>query len=216
MYFFREIPIQVSRTARNNGSMYIHSIVIPSNSRKRDFTLNDLINQPDATYLKYSLTQYSLPASATFNLLKEESKKQNVKPVTHLRSKFSVIMCTDKFELSSSNIPIEIVRHLRINHRRQFLPIMQRDIMQMRLRDLIEVNKEMREATVLFTYTPVSIGKIRFVTQIDSTLHQFIALGFTEKDLDEVKGVFADTNLYLLCATVLIGSIHVRKKIGII
>ncbi|EEZ99580.1 lipid scramblase CLPTM1L [Tribolium castaneum] len=204
----KEIPIQLSKTVRNNGSLYVHTIVIPSNSRKRDYTLNDLINQQEATYLKYSLTQYTIPASATFNLLKEESKKQNVKPVTHLRSKFSVIMCTDKFELSSSNIPVEIIRHLRINYRKQFLPIIQRDIMQMRLRDLVEVTKDMREATILFTYTPVSIGKIRFVSQIDSTLHQFIALGFTEKDLDEVKGVFADTNLYLLCATVLIGSIH--------
>ncbi|KAJ3661438.1 hypothetical protein Zmor_005833 [Zophobas morio] len=204
----KEISLQLPKVVRNNGTMSIHTIIIPSSSKKKHYTLNELATQPDATYLKYPLTKYAIPASASFNLLKEESKKQTVKPVTHLRTKFPIIMCTDKFEISSSNIPMEIIRHLRINHKRQFLPVVHRDIMQMRLRDLLEITGETMDAKILFTYTPVSVGKMRFVAQIDSTLHQFIALGFTEKDLDEVKGVFADTNVYLLCATVLIGSIH--------
>ena len=44
---------------------------------------------------------------------------------------------------------------------------------------------------------------------MEATLKQFLQLGFTEKDLDEVKSVLGDTNLYLLCATMAIGSIHV-------
>ncbi|CAH1372638.1 unnamed protein product [Tenebrio molitor] len=204
----KDVPIQLTKTVRNNGSMFVHTVIIPSSSRKKHFTLNDLMNQPDAAYLKYPLTKYAIPTSASFNLLKDESKQQVLKPVTHLKSKFSIIMCTDKFEISSSNIPMEIIRHLRINHKKQFLPIVQRDIMNMRLRDLEEIGQDMKDAKFVFMYIPVSVGKIRFISQIDATLHQFISLGFTEKDLDEVKGVFADTNLYLLCATVLIGSVH--------
>ncbi|RZB62223.1 CLPTM1 domain containing protein [Asbolus verrucosus] len=204
----KEIQLELSKTTRNNGSLFIHTVIIPSNSRNKHLTLNELMNLPDASYLKYSLTKYAVPASASFNLLKEEAKRQTVKPTTHLRTKFSIIMCTDKFEISASNIPMEIIRFLRINHKKQFFPIIQPDMMQMRLRDLEEITMDKKNTKFLFTYTPVSVGKIRFVAQIDATLHQFVALGFTEKDLDEVKGVFADTNLYLLCATVLIGSIH--------
>ena len=40
-----------------------------------------------------------------------------------------------------------------------------------------------------------------------STLHM---LGFTEKDVDEVKGIFADTNLILLCLTIVISAMHVN------
>lgn len=38
-------------------------------------------------------------------------------------------------------------------------------------------------------------------------------LGFSPKDVDEVKEIFADANIYLLCGTLLIGSIHVSYQI---
>lgn len=34
--------------------------------------------------------------------------------------------------------------------------------------------------------------------------------GFTKKDVDEVKGIFSESNLYLLCGTMLIASVHVN------
>ncbi|XP_049819936.1 cleft lip and palate transmembrane protein 1-like protein [Aethina tumida] len=87
---------------------------------------------------------------------------------------------------------------------KQFLFIAKEDCLQIRLRNLQEITMDIRKTEFLYT----SLGKMRFLLQIKATLLQFIQLGFTEKDLDEVKGVLADTNLYLLGATVLIGSIH--------
>lgn len=46
------------------------------------------------------------------------------------------------------------------------------------------------------------------ILQVEHALHQLTAMGFTRRDLDEVKRVFAETNVYLLCATVLVGSLH--------
>ena len=36
-------------------------------------------------------------------------------------------------------------------------------------------------------------------------------VGFTDDDLDDVKGIFTDTNLYLLCLTVIVTAVHVRN-----
>ena len=46
---------------------------------------------------------------------------------------------------------------------------------------------------------------------VETALQSILALGFTEKDVDEMKGIFADTNLYLLCVTVSVAALHVSS-----
>ncbi|KAJ3629741.1 hypothetical protein MTP99_014112 [Tenebrio molitor] len=65
----KDVPIQLTKTVRNNGSMFVHTVIIPSSSRKKHFTLNDLMNQPDAAYLKYPLTKYAIPTNTNLYLL---------------------------------------------------------------------------------------------------------------------------------------------------
>lgn len=48
---------------------------------------------------------------------------------------------------------------------------------------------------------------------VEAALRSLMAFGFTEKDVDEVKGIFADTNLYLLCITIFVAAVHVRLYI---
>lgn len=207
---FRDLTINLPESTRKNGSLFVHVLVLPTRKdQKPSLRLNDAIYTPDGVHLKKRLTRYSIPKSQTFNLLQDETKKNSILPVSHLKGKFAITMCTDDLSISQSNMPMEIVRLIRINHEREFLPIVQQDFMQTRLKDLIEITPTSDVMTFSFSYAPSSIGKLRFLLQIEATLTQFLTLGFTEKDLDEVKGVFADTNLYLLCATICIGSIHV-------
>lgn len=207
---FRELMIDLPESVRNNGTMLIHTIVLPSRNNNKELTISKAVRVADAYHLKDTLTQYMVPKSSTFNLLKEETKKQYVKPVIHLRTKYSVMICTDNLNIPHNNIPNEIINLLRINSKGQFLPMVIQDFFQTRLRDLEEVNQGTTNVKILYTYNPATIGKFKFLMQMQMTFQHFLSLGFTEKDVDEVKGVFADTNVYLLCATVFIGSIHVR------
>lgn len=86
---------------------------------------------------------------------------------------------------------------------------MQHDFLRSRLRDLVEVSKDIKKTNFTVSYIPVSIGRLRLLLHVESSLLSMKKLGFTDKDIDEVKGIFADTNIYLLCGTVLIGSLHV-------
>ncbi|CAG9770890.1 unnamed protein product [Ceutorhynchus assimilis] len=209
--FEKDITIEIPKAVRNNGSLFIHNLIVPSEHAKK-FSVNDLkglLNAKEATYVKGRLTKFAIPKSGAFNLLKEEGEmKKDYKPVTHLRSKYAITLCTEELHLPHSDIPFEIHNHLRVNQQGQFLPILYPDFLNMRLKDLIEITPSTQTMTFTYAFNPISLGKTRFYIQMEATLKQFIQLGFTEKDLDEVKGVFGDTNLYLLCATMAIGSIH--------
>lgn len=89
------------------------------------------------------------------------------------------------------------------------MPIIQNDFLRTRLADLIELNENKTKMPLTFTYNPISVGKLRLLLHVEHALRSLKQFGFTRKDVDEVKGIFSDTNLYLLCATMLIGSVHV-------
>lgn len=50
----------------------------------------------------------------------------------------------------------------------------------------------------------------RFMRVVEGSIDTMRSLGFTDFDTDDVKGIFFDTNLYLLLLTVFITSCHVR------
>ncbi|GJQ79412.1 hypothetical protein Trydic_g16271 [Trypoxylus dichotomus] len=204
----RVITLELSRTVRNNGSMLIHTVIIPSKNNKKDLSLYEAKNMQDSTYLPGTLTQYMIPKSATFNLLQETAKQTDVKPVTHIKTKYAIMMCNDELNIPHSDVPMELIGYLRINHKKEFSPILIHDFLRSRLRDLEEISLETKQTQFTFVYNPSSIGKFKYMIQMEITFNNFLMLGFTEKDVDEIKGVFADTNLYLLCATVFIGSVH--------
>ena len=65
---------------------------------------------------------------------------------------------------------------------------------------------------VAVEYSPVSLGKLRLVLHVQATMENLKNLGFSDRDVDEVKGIFADTNIYLLGGTFFIAAVHVSTK----
>lgn len=75
--------------------------------------------------------------------------------------------------------------------------------------DLEEITPESTKLPLTFNYSPISIGKLRLLLHVEHAMNSLKKFGFSNKDIDEVKGIFSDTNLYLLCGTIFIGSVHV-------
>lgn len=101
----------------------------------------------------------------------------------------------------------------RINKHYEFLPILQNNFLKTRMTDLTEITKNTTKLTLTFHYSPIGIGKLRLLLHVEHALKSLKQMGFSKKDVDEVKGIFSDTNVYLLCGTIFVGSIHVSEHL---
>lgn len=89
------------------------------------------------------------------------------------------------------------------------MPILHYDFLQTRQSHLVPVGKNDAQMNITVAYTPTSVGKLRLSLQFKAVLLRMKSLGFTDKDIDEIKSIFADTNLYLLGGTIFIAALHV-------
>lgn len=92
------------------------------------------------------------------------------------------------------------------------MPIIQNDFLKTRINDLQEIVSTDTNLKLSFNYAPIGIGKLRLLLHVEHALLTLKKLGFTKKDVDEVKGIFSDTNVYLLCGTIFVSSIHVMRS----
>lgn len=142
------------------------------------------------------------------------TKAQYPRPVTHIASSAHIALLTDSISLSQQDVPPEMARLIRVNKYQQILPILKTNFFNTRLNDLEEITTNTTEYTIKFVYKPIGIGKLRLMLMVEHAMSMIQTMGFTKKDIDEVKGMLSDTNVYLLCGTVLVGSIHVSSKLN--
>lgn len=201
-----EIPLGIPRKTRNNGTFHMHICLI--DERKLYWSFQEL--QQSEPVETIPLIVFMEPQAPTFKLLNlemEEEKRFDTKPVGHLITSIAFSVFTDSVEMQANKIPGELYPYLRISGR-TYLPIIQYNILKTRLKNLLEIKKDTISANVTMNYSPISFGLMRLMLQIKMALQNFKTLGFSDKDVDDVKGMFADTNLYLLSVTVFIASFH--------
>jgi len=217
-----DVRVPLPKSVTKNGSLHLAVFAVQGLSDKIDTGVSgwwqNVISQPETTYSLTKLTQFAVPEAETFNLLGQEEEEiktkdkkplDRSKPVTHVRSRLVISLMTDQLNLDPRNIPGEIAGTMQLSQDRSaYLPLLYIDELTMRQRDLVLVNKTDKAADVKFVYRPISFGKLRLFLQFTQALGSMQGMGFTEKDTDEVKGIFADTNLVLLLVTFGVSAIH--------
>lgn len=75
-------------------------------------------------------------------------------------------------------------------------------------RVLQEINSSSTELPLTISYDSIALGKLRFWIHMQDAVYSLQQFGFTEKDADEIKGIFVDTNLYFLALTFFVAAFH--------
>lgn len=203
-----DVTLKIPRRTRNNGTLFMHAVLLDEDRLYKQF---DEILRTETLHTLPLIT-FIEPQAATFNLLNKntEEKKpkvQNVKPIAHINTIVPLSVLTDNLNLPANKIPGELYSYIRLRNRK-FLPIIQHNVLKSRLSNLQPLNSSSSEVNITVTVSPSSYGSLRLALHVRLALDQLHNLGFSDKDVDDVKGIFADTNLYLLSATLLIASCH--------
>lgn len=213
--FERTVNVSVPKKTRNNGTLYAyiflhHAGMLPWHDGKQ-------------VHLVSPLTTYMIPKPEEINLLTGETAVQPQieaekkpssaldEPVSHWRPRLTLNVMVDDFVFDGSSLPADVHRYMKmiqLGKTVHYLPILFIDQLSNRVKDLMVINRSATELPLTVCYDKISLGRLRFWIHMQDAVYSLQQFGFSEKDTDEVKGIFVDTNLYFLALTFFVAAFH--------
>ncbi|XP_051156423.1 lipid scramblase CLPTM1L [Leptopilina boulardi] len=207
-----QITLTIPEKTRKNGTLFLHVFLSPF-FETEPRTFYDLQKNKYAVFLPIKMTQFAVPELKGSNLLGVEQneghkKKSRTKSISHLKNKVTFTIMTDPVDLPTNNMPLEFMPYMKRIQTRKYLPMINYNFLETRLTNLIPIMTDLKSENVTISYSPISVGKLRLILHVEAAMKKLKELGFGDKDVDEVKSILADTNLYLLAGTVFVASMH--------
>ncbi|CAJ1083537.1 cleft lip and palate transmembrane protein 1-like protein [Xyrichtys novacula] len=223
--FERIVNVSLPKKTRNNGTLYALIFV-----HQAGFTP---WQDPRQVHLVAHLTTYMVPKQPEISLISGEDKTQSQAedspkkkqraasgdgststsdhPVSHWRSRLTLNVVGDHFVFDREYLPSDVHRYLRVfqnGKKMVYLPLLFVDELSNRVKDLVGINSTSTELPLTISYDSISLGRLRFWIHMQDAVYSLQQFGFTEKDADEIKGIFVDTNLYFLALTFFVAAFH--------
>nr|XP_009860652.1 cleft lip and palate transmembrane protein 1-like protein [Ciona intestinalis] len=187
----------------NNGSLYLHFLLHPHGE--------SAFNNIHSLHQWTPVTGYLVPQSY-FKLIHDNSTVTNSSEtqaaITHWRPDINLHVMNQDIVFDREKIPMEILKLLSASYDGFYLPLFYVDDLAHKKSDLKSIPKNASEMQVTIHYSPISVGKLRLWIILTSAIKQMKSFGFSDKDIDEVKGIFTDTNLFFLALTFVVALFH--------
>jgi len=195
--FNEDLEILLPKTTCQNGTLNYFILLYPKGESA--FTSkNSIIKMIPAT-------KYIIPIKY-FNLL-DASGNNSKSPTTHWFPKISFSVLDPPLNFPKSDFPAEIIQLLKFDSLGNYLPIFYTDELSMRETHLKEL-QDSNTINITLSYKPISIGKLRLFLILKQSLEMLKDMGFKDKDVDEIKAIFSETNLYFLGLTFFVSIFH--------
>ncbi|XP_041932897.1 cleft lip and palate transmembrane protein 1-like protein isoform X2 [Alosa sapidissima] len=211
--FERQVNITLPKKTRKNGTLFamvfVHQAgVSPWQDQRQVHQVTQL-----TTYMLPKPPEVSLIAGEEEQKAKEQQKPGTGadRPVSHWRTRLTLNIVSEEFVFDRSALPADVHRYLRVyqnGKKMVYLPLLFVDELSNRVKDLMEINSTTTEVPLTISYDTISLGRLRFWIHMQDAVYSLQHFGFTEKDTDEIKAIFVDTNLYFLGLTFFVATFH--------
>ncbi|PAV61682.1 hypothetical protein WR25_04322 [Diploscapter pachys] len=196
---------------RNSTKIFAQAIFLPN-----DYSHDQPFQGPWYETKIDSMIVYQPPIPETFNLMqtdeqkKIEEKMSKEKPVPHFRSVLPLAASKDpvNFDLALMSNMIRGLISTDREDSSKYMPFIMIDTLSMRSKDLVELKSTTEQIELSIHYRPVSMAKYLLLAHMGVACSQVKQMGFGEKDVDQIKSLFVDTNVYLIGATFVVSALH--------
>uniref|UniRef100_A0A224XN19 Lipid scramblase CLPTM1L n=1 Tax=Panstrongylus lignarius TaxID=156445 RepID=A0A224XN19_9HEMI len=205
--FEKVLNIKLPEKTVKNGTLFFHLFILDESVNLKKW--NDLVSWRDHVYTRLPITSFQIPKMSTFDLLKGGESHMFQVPVTHIKKEIGFNVLTGVKEFPAKEIPVELYRLVKEAQDGSILPLLYYDFLNDRIDHLEQITQETPlNFQIRLKYTPINIGKLRLMIHTEAALKSLKMYGVSDKDMDQLKGVFADTNIYLLVVTLFVSSVH--------
>ncbi|KAI4885840.1 hypothetical protein NFI96_012898 [Prochilodus magdalenae] len=213
--FERLVNVSLPKKTRKNGTLYAMVFVHQAGMSPWQ--------DPRQVHMVTQLTTYMLPKPPEVSLITGEDEPQQQerpslggdgkvdRPVSHWRSRLTLNIVAENFLFDREALPSDVHRYMKVfqsGRKMVYLPLLFIDQLSNRVKDLMEINSSTTELPLTISYDTIALGKLRFWIHMQDAVYSLQQFGFTEKDADEIKGIFVDTNLYFLALTFFVAAFH--------
>lgn len=218
------LPVSISHVAR--AHWYLHVFLCTASPVSASQCRLSPWQSSSTTYTVTPILLLHRPVASTYSLLQDTQSgvksgargehqrlgsSSNSPPLPHVRSVIPLLVLSDTSLLSRDKLTPDVRSLLMLQSATadRYLPVLHADSLASLSSHSVLIGDKY-DAPVNFTVAlnPASIGKYRLFVQFDLAMKSMRELGFTEKDLDDVKGLVRDTNLVLLLVTMSVTAIH--------
>jgi hypothetical protein len=204
-----DVNVNIPMSVRQNGSMFVHVCVFPSIAASPMHAAWHIVQSA-------ALTKYAVRQASTFQLVgdatqntEQPTTEVNKIPVSHWQSRLTVNIMTDtSVKFDYFNTPGELYRYIRVDNNDKYLPVLFLNELCNRIKDLVPLNASSKVMSLSIIYEPISFGKLRLCATMKESFNSLMQLGFQDRDIDEMKGLLVDTNLYALLLTFVVAAFH--------
>lgn len=164
------------------------------------------------------LTRHIVAKTKAMNLLNEErssgseDERAKARPTTNEKLvahwiPHMVVHCMSE-SIRLYQVPQEMAPYFRYNGRGDYLPLLHVDHFGVLEKDFLEMDGSTHKMPLKISYDPIPFGKMRLILAVKESLQILQAVGFSDKDIDDIKSILFGTNIYLLFLTFLVTGLH--------
>ncbi|CDS40770.1 cleft lip and palate transmembrane protein [Echinococcus multilocularis] len=160
------------------------------------------------------ITTHREPSPKSRNLLspQKSSVSGTFKPTTHWLSHLEVYILKDTVAFPVNAVPHELMPYFHVFRKKSELLYLPLFLIDPQLQPTYYWLELPENPTKSLNFTieviPLSIGRFRLRCMLAQAAKQLKVMGIKDKDIDDIQGIFTETNLYLLLTTVVVSVFH--------